>query len=63
MIDLKEERTKANMTQLELAEKCGVIRTTITEIETGRNKPSVKLAKKIGEVLNLEWTEFFKDEE
>lgn len=63
MIDLKEERTKANMTQTELAEKCGVIRQTISEIETGRNSPSVRLAKKIGEVLKIDWTELFRDED
>lgn len=61
MIDLKEERQKANMTQNELAEKCGVIRQTISEIEAGRNKPSVKLAKAIAEVLDLKWEEFFEE--
>lgn len=61
MIDLKKAREDAKMTQIELAEKCGVIRQTISEIEVGRNKPSVKLAKAIADVLNLQWEEFFEE--
>lgn len=59
MVDLKEERIKNNLTQDQLASKVDVVRQTISEIECGRNKPSVELAKKIGEVLNIDWTNFF----
>lgn len=61
MVDLKEERTKKNMTQQELADKVGVARQTISMIEMGQNKPSVELAKKIGKVLKFKWHLFFKD--
>ena len=60
MVDLKEVRTNAGMTQEALATECEVQRTTITMIENGENKPSVDLAKKIGKVLNIDWTEFFE---
>lgn len=33
---LKRMRMKANMTQQELADKCGLFRSTISEIENGR---------------------------
>lgn len=59
MIELKKEREERKMTQEELARECGVIRQTIGEIEAGRNNPSVALAKKIGEVLGIDWTLFF----
>lgn len=60
MINLKEVRTNAGMTQEQLATLCNVQRTTITMIENGENKPSVQLAMKLGEVLNFEWKECFE---
>lgn len=62
-MNLKEIRTEKGLTQEELATKCGVQRTTVTMIETGENKPSVELAKKLASVLDIRWTMFFEDEE
>ena len=62
MIDLKELRTAKGMTQEQLASECGVQRTTITMIELGENKPSVELAKKLGEVFGVTWSDFFEDD-
>jgi len=59
MVDLQKERVAKGLTQEQLASKCGVIRQTISEIECGRNNPSIYLAKKIAEVLDLDWTKFF----
>lgn len=59
VVDLKEARTKKNMTQQELADKVGVARQTISMIENGENQPSVELAKKIGKVLKIKWYHFF----
>ena len=53
IVDVKAERLKKNLTQQDLADKVGVRRSTISMIELGVNKPSVTLAKKIGEVLKL----------
>ena len=36
-------RTQANLTQQELADKCGVARPMITGIETGAKNPSASL--------------------
>ena len=60
MLDLKELRTDKGYTQEELASKCDVLRTTISMIESGINKPSVELAKKLGEILNVDWKGFFE---
>lgn len=60
MIDLKKVRIEKSLTQEALATECGVQRTTISMIESGENKPSVELAKKIANVLEFEWTEFFE---
>ena len=61
MINLKEVRKSKGFTQEELAAKCDVQRTTVTMIEAGENLPSVQLAKKLGEVLGIDWTEFFNE--
>lgn len=60
MIDLKTVRKEKGVKQEELARECGVQRTTISMIETGENKPSVPLAQKLGEVLAVDWKEFFE---
>ena len=62
MIDLKELRTAKGITQEQLAKECEVQRTTITMIEIGENKPSVELAKKLGEVFDIAWSDFFEDD-
>lgn len=60
---LKELRKESgNMTQKQLAEKVGISRTMITEIENGNANPSVKVAKRIAAVLGFDWTRFYEDE-
>lgn len=60
-MELKEIRLNRNLTQLQLSELCGCDRTTIVKIERGENKPSIKLAKTIADVLGFDWTLFFED--
>ena len=60
MINLKELRIAKGLTQEQLANECGVQRTTITMIENGENKPSVPLAQKLGQVLEVDWKGFFE---
>lgn len=63
MFDLKTIRLNHQMTQDELAEKVGVVRQNISNIECGLTKPSVKTAKAIAKVLDFPWTDFFSDKE
>lgn len=51
MDKLKQKRLEAGLTQVELAEKCGIKQTTLSAIENGRNDGSIKLAKKMCKVL------------
>ena len=53
---LKEVREKAGVTQEQLAEKIGVTRQSVGSYENGIVRPSVDVAKAIGEVLNFDWT-------
>lgn len=60
IMDLKEIRKEKGFTQEQLANECGVQRTTITMIENENNLPSVETAKKLGEVLGIDWKVFFE---
>ena len=62
MIDLRKVRQDNGLTQTALAEAAGVVRQTISNIECGINAPSVGLAKKLAEILGLNWTDFFAEE-
>lgn len=59
MIDLKKQRMEKGMTQEQLANKVGVVRTTISNIECGLMRPSVEVAKLIGAELEFDWTLFY----
>ncbi len=58
---LKENRKEKNKTQKEIAELTGITQQMYSNIENGKRRPSVAVAKKIAEVLNFDWTLFFKD--
>ena len=61
MNDLRQRRTGLFLTQKEVADSIGISRVAYTNIELGKRKPSVTVAKKIAEILNIDWTLFFKD--
>lgn len=61
MIDLKKLRIEKGYTQEQLAKACGVVRQTISNIECGINNPSVPLAKALADILDVDWSEFFRE--
>ena len=63
MIDLRKIREEKNFTQEQLAEKVGVSRQTISNIECGLSLPSVPTAMAIGQILDFDWVRFFDDKE
>lgn len=57
---LKEVREELNMSQEELAEKSGVSRTTISEIETEKKEVTTNITlEKIAEALGKKITDIF----
>nr|WP_083856558.1 helix-turn-helix transcriptional regulator [Desulfosporosinus meridiei] len=54
-------RINADMTHEEVAKMVGVKRQYYSMIENGERTPSVKVAQRIGEVLNFKWTLFFEE--
>lgn len=57
---LRKLRTDQGLSQMALASLVDVSRSSIALIESGVNKPSVKLAKKLAAVFNVNWTIFFE---
>jgi len=59
---LKDKRERKGLTQEQAAELCGISRSYYTHIENQVKTPTVKVAKKIADVLEFDWAHFFKDE-
>lgn len=58
---LKTIRINKKITVRNLANRLSCDYSYISKIENGERLPSVKFAKKIANLLNFEWTDFFKD--
>lgn len=65
--EVASERTRRSLAELrgeisqrEVAERAGITQAFYCEIEKGKKKPSVDMAKRIAEVLGFEWTKFFE---
>lgn len=56
---IRELRAEANMQQIDLAERVGVRRETIGNLENGRYNPSLKLAMDIAKVFGKTVEEIF----
>lgn len=54
---MKEARERIKMSQQTLASEVGVSVAAICRYETGQRTPSVRVAKQIGEILNVPWFE------
>jgi transcriptional regulator with XRE-family HTH domain len=53
---IKQERLRSNMTQGRLADATGMLRTSIANIETGRQKTTLHVLYKLCSVLQIEAT-------
>lgn len=62
MMWLKDLREKSEMTQDAVAERCGLSRSAYGNIENGKRRPSVAVAKALGEVLGFDWTRFYDNQ-
>ena len=56
---IKEKRSELDLTQAELAERCGVTRKTVNTVENGVFTPSALLAIKLARALSVPVEELF----
>ena len=59
---LKRIREQQNLTQDEIATKCGISRQYYGFIENGDRKVPVWTAKKIAAALGFDWQRFYEDD-
>lgn len=52
---------RGGTSQHKIADEVGIAQSTYASIELGTRNPSVKVAKRIGEVLGFEWTRLFEE--
>lgn len=55
-------RKRMNMTQCELADKCGASQQWISQVELGRCEPSLKMAVVLARILNCPIDELFAED-
>ncbi len=60
MKTLKEYRKKAGLSQKDLAEKVGLKQQRYNHYERGRRELPVNIAKKIGDVLEIDWWKLYE---
>lgn len=60
VLRLRQVRRSKEMTQAQLAAKCGVSKTFICEIEKGKVNPSLTVARDLAKALNLTIDEAFQ---
>ena len=61
-MDLETLRKAAGKSQAEVAEDIGISRAAYSNIENGKRRPSVEVAKRIATVLGFDWTRFYEEE-
>ena len=59
---LREARVSRGMTQAELAERIGVVKSTVAGYETGRSEPNMEKFAQIMSVLNIDANSLLRDE-
>ena len=57
---LREIRVSNNLSLIKVSKSIGVSDGYLSLLETGKRKPSIKVAKKLAEVYKIDWTKFFE---
>ena len=63
MENLRKARLAKKLSQKELADELGVTTATISRYESGERKLPVDTAKRIAEILEVDWYTLFDEEE
>lgn len=58
---LIDRRKELKLRQVDIADQLDITRSFYTQIESGIRQPSVKVAKKLGKLLEIDWTKFYED--
>lgn len=61
MLDIKTVRIGKGFTQIGLAEKAKIAQAYLSEIETGKTRPSLSVLERLADALDVSIVELFKD--
>lgn len=53
-VEIKKARCTKNLTQVDLANKAGISRTYLSDLENGRYMPSIETISNIAKILNID---------
>lgn len=59
-MNIRERRKELGISQGELAKKCGIAQSTLCDIEQGRSNPSISVAVKLANALDIKDIKFFE---
>ncbi len=59
---LREFRKAQKWTQEEFAKRADISKNYVYMLESGRVRPSVSLAKRLGKLMDVDWRTLFEDE-
>lgn len=59
LLAIREEK---NVSQKYVSEQVGIAQPSYFNIEAGKRRPSVPVAKKIAAVLGFDWTRFYEED-
>ncbi len=57
---LRKIRIKNKLTLSEVSKQIGIAEGYLSQLETGHRRPSVEIAKKLGDFYKIDWTKFFE---
>lgn len=60
-MDLRARRKEIGLTMKQVAEMVKTSESTISLIETGKRRPCIRIAKRLGKLYGIPWTDFYKD--
>ncbi len=61
MVWLKAIRESANLSQADVSKAANIAQASYSNIENGKRRPAVPVAKRIAATLGFDWTQFYDD--
>lgn len=58
---IREIRKERGLTMKQVADMVQVSEAVISLIETGKRRPSIRVAKRLGKLFGIRWEDFYKD--
>ena len=60
-IDLAAKRRERKLTQAELGDMIGIAQRTVAAYESGERRPSIEVAKRLGDALGFPWSALYEE--